>query len=122
MGCIASLVMLLNHSMVYNTATYYGVDPVYACEIVRLESEWNTRAVGDKGKAVGLWQWHLDSWVHVRVRMGESTEDLRLDPVESTVTAMYAIKVLGLERWWSTSAEAKENTKSLETGKMWRNE
>ena len=87
--------------MVRQLAPAFGVDPERAACIVRLESEWDPGAVGDDGAAVGLWQWHPESWRHVRAAMGASVEDRRADPVESTVTALYAIGRLDLGRWWT---------------------
>lgn len=85
---------------------YYEVDPVYAINIVTLESSWDPNAIGDGGKAVGLWQWHLKSWEYVREKMKLPLDDLRTDPYEATRTALYAIGVLDLERWWSTAEKA----------------
>lgn len=90
-------------------APLYGVDPEYAVEIARLESGFRPRVYGDGGLALGLWQWHYPSWQHVRKRMGLPTDDLRDDVFESTITALYAIGKLKLERWWSTSEIAKRN-------------
>lgn len=89
-------------TLIRSLALVYGVDQSVAVTICRLESAFNPLAVGDDGEAVGLWQWHLKSWEHVRKRMGRSLEDDRADPLESTETALYAMGVLGLSRWWST--------------------
>jgi len=88
--------------MIRLVATSYGVHPGLAVIIARRESSFDPDAVGDNGKAVGLWQWHLKSWSHVRKKMGMLCVDDRRDPWESTVTAMYAMSVLHLYRWWST--------------------
>ena len=95
--------------MIRALALRYGVDPDFALEIVRLESSFNPAAVGDKGLAIGLWQWHLSSWEHVRCRMGLPVSDKRADAFESTITALYAIGKLNLARWWSTAERAAQN-------------
>jgi len=83
-------------------AVMYGVDVSLATEICRLESDFDSRVFGDEGEAAGLYQWHLDSWIHVRAMMGASTEDTRMDPIDNIATAMYAMGELKLYRWWST--------------------
>jgi len=88
--------------MIRTLATAYGVHPGLAVIIARRESNYDPNAIGDDGFAVGLWQWHLESWRHVRLDMGLDTYDLRRDPWESTITAMYAMSVLHLYKWWST--------------------
>lgn len=95
--------------MIRALAPCYGVDPDFAVEIARLESSFRPKVVGDGGLAVGLWQWHYQSWVHVRSKMGLSVEDERDDAFESTITALYAIGQLGLARWWSTAERAAQN-------------
>lgn len=89
-------------AVIRGLAGLYGVDPELALCICRRESSFNNRAVGDEGKAVGLWQWHKPSWDHVRRSMDLSTLDHRANIVESTEAAMYAMSVLGLHHWWST--------------------
>lgn len=89
-------------AVIRSLAQLYGVDPALALCICRSESSFNPRAVGDEGRAVGLWQWHLPSWEHVRRSMDLPATDLRADVVESTEAAMYAMSVLGLYHWWST--------------------
>jgi len=96
-------------SVIRLLAPRYGVDPDYAVEIARLESGLNPYAVGDKGKAVGLWQWWYESWVCVRRAMGLPVTDRRDDVFESTITALYALGVMKLDRWWSTAEKARKN-------------
>ena len=67
---------------------------------MRRESEFDPTAVGDNGRARGLWQWHEGSWIHVRRTMGASTEDRRDEPLEATVTALWWIKQ-GYGHWWT---------------------
>jgi len=88
--------------MIRLVAHAYGVCPGLAVIICRRESSFNPTAVGDQGQAVGLWQWHIASWNQVRDSMGLRGLDLRKDPYESTITAMFAMGVLHLYRWWST--------------------
>lgn len=95
--------------MIMGFAIAYGVDPMLALEICRLESSFRPEAVGDEGKAVGLWQWHLKSWDHVRLKMGIIGDDMRAWPRESTLAAMYAMGELDLYRWWSTYPIAMTN-------------
>jgi len=103
-GVTIALLLALQQSpqefMVRRLAEAQGIDPNYAACIVARESEWNTNAVGDDGAAVGLWQWHLGSWQHVREAMGLPVADRRADPVESTVTALWWIGQ-GYGRWWT---------------------
>ena len=86
--------------LVRELAPAFGVAPDRAACIVMRESGWDPAAVGDDGAAVGLWQWHLRSWRHVRRAMGRSIEDRRADPLESTVTALWWIGQ-GYGDWWT---------------------
>jgi hypothetical protein len=80
-----------------------GISPAYAHCIVGRESNYIADAVGDRGRALGLWQWHAPSWRYVRERMGADPDPaLRADVEESTLTALYAMSELNLYRWWST--------------------
>ena len=88
----------------------HGISPLVTLEMVRLESDYCETVEGDNGLAVGLWQWHKPSWDIVRRHMGKPTTDLRANPVASTKTAMHAIKVMGLGKWWSTWSLAHINT------------
>ena len=87
-------------------AKAWGFDPDLACKMVEYECGWNPRP-GDPTKdgvylAQGPWQFHLETWVYIREKMGRSTEDLRDDWVESTQTAMFAMTELHREAWWSS--------------------
>ncbi len=102
--------------MIQALAPAFGVDPRLACEIVRLESSFRPWAIGDDGLAVGLWQWHYQSWVYVRRQMAKAGFDIteieadkRADIFESTITALYAIGQMGLGHWWSTYKIALRN-------------
>ena len=85
-----------------------GQNAAYCQCIAYHESRYDANAVGDDGMAIGLWQWHLESWEYVRGKMGLPMEDRRADPVESTITALYAIDKLGLAHWWTTSSLCEE--------------
>lgn len=99
--------------MVRLVAQAYGVHPGLAIIIARRESNFRPSVEGDQGLAHGLWQWHLKSWNHVRGKMGLDSTDLRYDPWESTVTAMFAMGVLHLYKWWSTYQPALQEMKGL---------
>lgn len=88
--------------LVRHIAAVEGQDPNFCVCIVSRESNWDARAVGDGGLAVGLWQIHMETWKFLRRKMGLSEDDLRHDPYESTVTAMWALSN-GYERWWSAA-------------------
>jgi soluble lytic murein transglycosylase-like protein len=68
----------------------YGVDEDLALCVLARESNGRSEAVGDNGKAVGPWQFHVRTWESFRKEMGENTVDLRTDPFESTRTAIWA--------------------------------
>jgi soluble lytic murein transglycosylase-like protein len=101
LALLAALTLSPHELLVRQAAAAMDVDPDYAACIVARESEFDPAAVGDQGRARGLWQFHLPSWVHVRTAMGASVEDRRDNPVEATVTALYAIKHLNLAHWWT---------------------
>jgi len=79
----------------------YGVPENLALCIAKNESGFNPEAVGDHGKAVGLFQFWAGTWTMFRKKMGLSPVDLRTDPLESTRTAMWAI-ANGYGKHWST--------------------
>ena len=87
-------------SMIKKWARHYGVDEEFALCVAVNESSLDPLAVGDSGKAVGLFQWHLGSWRIMRKKMGLSTVDQRLNPEESARTAMFAI-ANGYSHWWT---------------------
>ena len=95
--------------LIRHTAGAMGVDADFAVCIAWHESRYDVMAVGDDGMAIGLWQWHLGSWEYVRGKMGLPLEDRRNDPVESTITAIYAIDRLGLAHWWTASSLCEEH-------------
>lgn len=105
LALLAALAMHPQEFMVRQMAETMGVNPDRAACIVERESEWDADAVGDLHlgePSVGLWQWRLESWRHVRARMGLSTEDRRRDPVASTSAALWWIRQ-GYGDWWSAA-------------------
>ena len=99
---LAALTMSPQKFMVRTMAETMGVNPDYAACIVERESAWDPAALGDRGRAVGLWQWHLGSWRHVRRAMGLSIEDRRHEPVASTAAALWWIRQ-GHDDWWTAA-------------------
>lgn len=89
-------------------AIVYGVPQNVALEVARLESDFDVIAIGDDGRAHGLFQIHLPLWGEQRARMGLPTDDLRLDPRENIRVAMFTMSQ-GLGRRWSTWDLAKAN-------------
>jgi hypothetical protein len=85
----------------YVMAERAGVSPSMAVCILLRESGGHTWAVGDGGKAVGLWQWHLASWEHVQRARGEPLDDRRAELQASTEAAVWALGH-GYKHWWST--------------------
>ncbi len=87
----------------YVVATQEHVSPTLAVCIMMCESHGHAWAVGDGGEAVGLWQWHLDSWQHVQRKRGMSLEDGRTDIRASTEAAVWALAQGNTyRRWWAT--------------------
>ncbi len=74
---------------------FYGnkfeVEPSYLRCIIWFESRNDAEAVGDSGKAVGLCQFHLGTFLGFRKQMGLSQEDLRRDKAESVKVLAWAI-------------------------------
>jgi len=90
-------------------ARQYDVSEQYMECIIYHESAGDPAAVGDEGEAIGLLQWHEDSWRFVREKMGEDpSPELRWNPIESAKTAAYAMRQLGLWHWWSTHDMCKQ--------------
>ena len=97
---------LTPQEIVTELALNAGQDPAFCTCIVQRESSWDIAAIGDGGKAVGLWQWHIKSWQFVRRKMGLPGTDLRMDAWESTRTALWALDH-GYENWWSTAPRCR---------------
>lgn len=97
----------------------YDVNPLLAYNICFLESTCNPHAVGDDGEAIGLWQWHEESFDHVVRKMVAAGEiehppdaGARKSIWTSTKVAMYAMGKLDLYDWWSTYEVAKRKLES----------
>jgi hypothetical protein len=95
---------LINYIEKY--AEEYGVSVRYLTCIAREESRFNSEAVGDSGKARGVYQFHLGTWQSFRRQMGLSTEDLRTDEEEATRTTAWAISK-NLDGHWSVADECQ---------------
>ena len=85
----------------YILAERAGVSPNMAVCILLRESGGKPWAVGDGGRAVGPWQWHLPSWEHVQRARGLPLDDRRADLRASTEAAVWALGH-GYKHWWST--------------------
>jgi len=91
-------------------AGYYGADPGLVQCIVNAESEWNPHAYrandwGDSA-AVGLVQFHLESWQHLRRKMGLPEDDLREVPEEALAVLAWALAQGDTYTgWWRTCSD-----------------
>ena len=89
-------------------AASYSVDPALCRCVIEAESRWHPSAVGDHGKAIGLVQWHPESWRLVRKHMGLDPDPaLRINPEASVDAMLYAWTELGLQHWWSTYGDCR---------------
>lgn len=76
-----------------------GLDADRAVAVATCESHLDPAAIGDHGEAVGLWQWHLAPWQqHAREVLGRS-DDLRADPVLSSVVTAATVARQGWGIW-----------------------
>ena len=66
------------------------IDTNVAAKVVKCESGFNPKAIGDSGKSYGLWQIHLPA--HPSMTIEKAT-----DPYQSTE---YAIKLIKGKRGW----------------------
>ena len=90
----------------------HGIADDYALCVAEAEAgpELRVDTVGDDGKALGLWQWHEPSIRQVLDEMGVERDwaqrgDPRLDPVVSTVAAMWAMSERERRHWWRRADE-----------------
>jgi hypothetical protein len=88
-------------------AKEYGVSVRYLVCLAREESRFDPNAIGDGGRAHGVWQYHLATWQMFRRQMGLSTEDLRACEEEATRTTAWAISK-GLDRHWSVAEKCAD--------------
>jgi soluble lytic murein transglycosylase-like protein len=77
----------------------FGVPEPFALCVADHESRFDPQAIGDDGDAVGLFQFHLGTWQHLRTRMGLPPDDLRLDAREASRTACWAFANGFQQRW-----------------------
>jgi len=95
-------------TLIKRHALHYGVDPSYALRIAELESDMKPYALGDNEAAVGLYQWHRDSWVCAcNARGWDPRVRSRWCVPENIELACWALGQ-GWDGWWSTSEEARE--------------
>lgn len=78
----------------------YKVSESYMQCIVFQESGGNAYSLGDHGLAVGVVQFHLDTWKWFRKLQGKIGKDERANPVEALDTFAWALSK-GLDRNWS---------------------
>jgi hypothetical protein len=76
-----------------------GVPESFALCVADHESRFDPQAIGDHGDAVGLFQFHLGTWQHLRTRMGLPPDDLRLDAREASRVACWAFANGFQQRW-----------------------
>ena len=82
-----------NKAIIISKAGEWGIDSNLALKIVRCESGFDSKAIGDKGKSFGLWQIHLPAHPHI-------TKEQALNPIWSTEWAMEKLKD-GKAKIWS---------------------
>ena len=67
-------------------AQEFGVSPSTMLRVAFCESTFRTWVYGDQGRALGLFQFHLPTWLANAKRLGYTT-DMRDDPVASSRVA-----------------------------------
>lgn len=98
-------------SLIRFYARQHGVDEDYALRIAKLESDMRPYALGDDEQAVGLYQWHRDSWECACAARGwDARSKSRWTVADNIDMAMWAM-AQGWHHWWSTSEKAKEITR-----------
>ena len=76
-------------------------EPERAVRVVECESTFRPDAIGDDGRAVGLWQWWYETWTaSARRALGYDPGDRRTDPLLSTAVAAHKVATEG---WWAWS-------------------
>lgn len=84
--------------IITSAATEFGVDPQTMLRVAFCESSFRPEIVGDGGRAVGIFQFHLPFWGEVAHKVGY-TSDLRHDPLAASRVAAYAFSVGLAHRW-----------------------
>lgn len=86
--------------MITRIAMQYGIDPALPLAIAYCESRYNSQAKSKISTATGLFQFLAGTWQSTRRAMQvDENLDLRLDPIESTRTAIWKIANGGLRAW-----------------------
>jgi hypothetical protein len=81
-------------------ADEYGVEDLRLMEcIVFNESGGRSEAIGDSGKAIGVAQYHLATFLGHRRQMGLPQEDLRTDIDASIQAMMFSVSRGGIGNW-----------------------
>lgn len=88
-----------NYDLVTFYAKQYGVNVELAHCIAFNESNYNTSAVGDSGKAGGIFQFWSGTWKGWRKKMGRSTKDTRFVAKDNIETAMFVMSKGGYRNW-----------------------
>ncbi len=79
----------------------YQVNQALVTCIIKKESTFNPKAVGDSGKAIGYAQFWHETWIRMRKQMGLETTDLRTDKAEAIKTLCWGL-ANGRGKEWST--------------------
>jgi len=77
--------------MIIEYSEKYQVDPLLVSCILENESHFRPEAIGDNGLAVGIAQFHLNTFKTFRRLMGETGKDLRTNPEESIKILCWAL-------------------------------
>ena len=98
-ACVRELITLY--------AKRYGVNREIALLVARCESEFKTTAVGDGGKAYGVYQFHKPTFREFAAKSGEEGLEYK-DPEDSIKLAMWAFST-GRADHWSCYGKVKQS-------------
>jgi len=87
-------------AMVAKHADAYGVNRKYCECILTIESGGNPEAIGDRGAAVGVAQYHLKTYLGDAQRVGLPVQDDRKNP-DKSILAMSAALSRGEDSKWT---------------------
>ncbi len=76
--------------LIRDYAAVYGVDPDYAVAVAKCESELKTTAVGDGGRAHGVFQFHKPTFEMFAKKMGQTGMLEYRDTEDNINVAMWA--------------------------------
>ncbi len=82
-------------------SSFAGVDPVFMVRLARCESNLNPEAVGDKGKAYGLYQWWQKSWIYYN-KIYKTNLD-RESWIDQVKLSTWVIRDYGTDDWINCS-------------------